>query len=153
MCSAYSEGRPTQTGPVTALCFSPRDELVLAGYDSGLLEIWQHNTVVGHKQVKTRTRKEMYTEHGYVRLITRCVCLCPCVRLQTAPSQRSAPCLITSLLSASWILLLMCWNWCGTNNTAPQGKQQQNSHTSKLPCRTYLHHPQCFFVVVFFYFI
>ncbi|XP_035526254.1 telomerase protein component 1 [Morone saxatilis] len=41
---------PTLRGSVSALCFSPRDDLVLSGYESGLLEIWQHNTVVGHKQ-------------------------------------------------------------------------------------------------------
>ncbi|XP_068587704.1 telomerase protein component 1 isoform X2 [Cebidichthys violaceus] len=37
-------------GPVTALCFSRRDALLLAGYESGLLEVWQHNALVGQKQ-------------------------------------------------------------------------------------------------------
>ncbi|XP_044076665.1 telomerase protein component 1 isoform X2 [Siniperca chuatsi] len=45
-----TEGSPSLRGPVTALCFSQIDDLVLAGYEYGLLEIWQHNTVVGHKQ-------------------------------------------------------------------------------------------------------
>ncbi|KAK2822732.1 hypothetical protein Q5P01_022797 [Channa striata] len=37
-------------GPVTALCFSQKDGLLLAGYESGLLELWQNNRVVGHEQ-------------------------------------------------------------------------------------------------------
>ncbi|XP_051276117.1 telomerase protein component 1 [Dicentrarchus labrax] len=45
-----TKGPPTLRGSVSALCFSPRDDLLLAAYESGLLEIWQHNTVVGHKQ-------------------------------------------------------------------------------------------------------
>ncbi|KAM9349866.1 telomerase protein component 1 [Symphorus nematophorus] len=45
-----TEAPPTQTGSVTALCFAPTDDLLLAGYESGLLELWQHNAVVGHKQ-------------------------------------------------------------------------------------------------------
>nr|XP_046265032.1 telomerase protein component 1 [Scatophagus argus]XP_046265033.1 telomerase protein component 1 [Scatophagus argus] len=43
-------GPPTQRGSVTALLFSPRDDLLLAGCESGLLELWQHNVVVGHSQ-------------------------------------------------------------------------------------------------------
>ncbi|XP_068460550.1 telomerase protein component 1 [Clinocottus analis] len=45
-----TESPPSLRGPVTALCFSPRDALVLAGYESGLLEVWQHNAPVGQKQ-------------------------------------------------------------------------------------------------------
>ncbi|XP_067330361.1 telomerase protein component 1-like isoform X1 [Channa argus] len=37
-------------GPVTALCFSQKDGLALAGYESGFLELWQNNRVIGHKQ-------------------------------------------------------------------------------------------------------
>ncbi|XP_034743030.1 telomerase protein component 1 isoform X2 [Etheostoma cragini] len=44
------ESPPIVTGPVTALCFSQRGDLLLAGYESGLLELWQRNTVAGHKQ-------------------------------------------------------------------------------------------------------
>ncbi|XP_032388427.1 telomerase protein component 1 isoform X2 [Etheostoma spectabile] len=44
------ESPPIVKGPVTALCFSQRGDLLLAGYESGLLELWQHNTVAGHKQ-------------------------------------------------------------------------------------------------------
>lgn len=29
----------------------------------------------------------------------------------------------------------MCWSLCGINNTALRGKQQQNGHAAKLPCR------------------
>ncbi|TKS79483.1 Telomerase protein component 1 [Collichthys lucidus] len=45
-----TEVPPTQKGSVMALCFSARDDLLVAGYESGLLELWQHNTVVGHRQ-------------------------------------------------------------------------------------------------------
>ncbi|XP_070774707.1 telomerase protein component 1 [Enoplosus armatus] len=45
-----TEGPSSLRGPVTALCFSQTDDLVLAGYESGLLELWQNNTVVGSKQ-------------------------------------------------------------------------------------------------------
>ncbi|XP_056913598.1 telomerase protein component 1 isoform X2 [Takifugu flavidus] len=44
------ETASTRAGPVTALCLSPKDNLLLAGYESGLIEIWQHTTVVGYKQ-------------------------------------------------------------------------------------------------------
>uniref|UniRef100_A0AAQ6IID5 Telomerase-associated protein 1 n=1 Tax=Anabas testudineus TaxID=64144 RepID=A0AAQ6IID5_ANATE len=37
-------------GPVTALCFSQKENLLLAGYESGLLELWWNNRVIGHKQ-------------------------------------------------------------------------------------------------------
>lgn len=50
-CLLCSETPPSLRGPVTALCFSDDDSL-LAGYESGLLELWQHNRVVGLKQVK-----------------------------------------------------------------------------------------------------
>ncbi|XP_037643580.1 telomerase protein component 1 isoform X2 [Sebastes umbrosus] len=46
-----TEFSPSLTGPVTALCLSQRDDLLLAGYESGLLEVWQHRAVVGQKQV------------------------------------------------------------------------------------------------------
>ncbi|XP_053293523.1 telomerase protein component 1 isoform X3 [Pleuronectes platessa] len=36
--------------PITALCFSQSADLCLAGYTSGLLEMWQHNAVVCRKQ-------------------------------------------------------------------------------------------------------
>ncbi|XP_034470516.1 telomerase protein component 1 isoform X3 [Hippoglossus hippoglossus] len=36
--------------PITALCFSQNADLCLAGYTSGLLEMWQHNAVVCRKQ-------------------------------------------------------------------------------------------------------
>ncbi|XP_070830732.1 telomerase protein component 1-like [Chaetodon trifascialis] len=44
------EGPPSEKGPVTALCFYPRDALLLVGYESGFLELWQHESVVGCKQ-------------------------------------------------------------------------------------------------------
>ncbi|XP_035764298.1 telomerase protein component 1 [Neolamprologus brichardi] len=42
---------PNLKGSVTALCFCQNDDLLVAGYESGLLELWQNNSVVGHKQV------------------------------------------------------------------------------------------------------
>ncbi|XP_031721049.1 telomerase protein component 1 [Anarrhichthys ocellatus] len=45
-----TESLPSLRGPVAALCFSQRDALLLAGYESGLLEVWQHNALVGQKQ-------------------------------------------------------------------------------------------------------
>ncbi|XP_036939136.1 telomerase protein component 1 isoform X2 [Acanthopagrus latus] len=48
------QGSPTQKGSVTALCFSPGDDLLLAGYESGLLRLWQRNAVVGQKQTSDR---------------------------------------------------------------------------------------------------
>ncbi|XP_034559515.1 telomerase protein component 1-like [Notolabrus celidotus] len=49
------EGPSSLRGPVTALCFSQSDDLLLVGYESGYLEIWQNNTVIGHKQISTST--------------------------------------------------------------------------------------------------
>ncbi|XP_056246593.1 telomerase protein component 1 isoform X2 [Seriola aureovittata] len=43
------------SGPVTAVCFSQKGDCCLVGYTSGLLELWQHNTVVGHKQASGST--------------------------------------------------------------------------------------------------
>ncbi|XP_034009134.1 telomerase protein component 1 [Trematomus bernacchii] len=45
-----TESPPCQQGPVSAVCFSQRGDLIFAGYETGFLEVWQHNTVVGHKQ-------------------------------------------------------------------------------------------------------
>jgi len=53
LCVVFSEGSPSLRGPVGALCFSHSDALLLAGYESGLLEIWQQHALVGQKQVKT----------------------------------------------------------------------------------------------------
>lgn len=50
-----TESPPSLRGPITALCFSQRGDLLLAGYESGLLELWQHGTLVGHKQVSDST--------------------------------------------------------------------------------------------------
>ncbi|CAJ1072532.1 Hypothetical predicted protein [Xyrichtys novacula] len=44
------EGPTSLRGPVTALCFSQMGNLLLVGYESGYVEMWQKNTVVGHKQ-------------------------------------------------------------------------------------------------------
>ncbi|XP_067330368.1 telomerase protein component 1-like isoform X2 [Channa argus] len=46
---------PNLRGHVSALCFSQEDGLVVAGYESGLLELWQNNRVVGHKQASAST--------------------------------------------------------------------------------------------------
>ncbi|XP_008297460.1 telomerase protein component 1 [Stegastes partitus] len=45
-----TESPPSQRGAVTALCVSQDDDVVLAGYESGLLELWQNYAVIGHKQ-------------------------------------------------------------------------------------------------------
>ncbi|XP_007567502.1 telomerase protein component 1 isoform X1 [Poecilia formosa] len=37
-------------GPISALCFSQTADFMLAGYESGLLELWKQNSVVEHKQ-------------------------------------------------------------------------------------------------------
>ncbi|XP_018533631.1 telomerase protein component 1 [Lates calcarifer] len=50
-CWTWTAKSPVHlSGPVTALCFSQEDDLCLAGYESGLLELWQHSVLVGHKQ-------------------------------------------------------------------------------------------------------
>ncbi|CAK6973113.1 LOW QUALITY PROTEIN: telomerase protein component 1 [Scomber scombrus] len=51
----------SERGNITALCFSDRDDLLLAGYESGLLELWQHNAVVGLKQVSDSPIKAICT--------------------------------------------------------------------------------------------
>ncbi|KAM6989331.1 telomerase protein component 1 [Tautogolabrus adspersus] len=50
-----TDGPSSLNGPVTALCFSQRDDLLFVGYESGFVEIWQNNTVVGHKQTSAVT--------------------------------------------------------------------------------------------------
>ncbi|XP_067462602.1 telomerase protein component 1 [Thunnus thynnus] len=50
-----TESLPSLRGNITALCFSQTDDLLLACYESGLLELWQHNAVVGHKQASDST--------------------------------------------------------------------------------------------------
>ncbi|XP_057712821.1 telomerase protein component 1 isoform X2 [Corythoichthys intestinalis] len=46
-----TERPPSLRGPVTALCFADRNyNVLLAGYESGLLEVWQRNRVVGRMQ-------------------------------------------------------------------------------------------------------
>ncbi|XP_042353328.1 telomerase protein component 1 isoform X2 [Plectropomus leopardus] len=50
-----TESAPSLKGPVTALCFTQRGDLLLAGYESGLVELWQNHTVVGHKQASDST--------------------------------------------------------------------------------------------------
>ncbi|XP_054623593.1 telomerase protein component 1 isoform X2 [Dunckerocampus dactyliophorus] len=50
LCASCTEHQPKMRGTVTALCFSQSDRVLLVGYESGLLELWQHVQVVGHKQ-------------------------------------------------------------------------------------------------------
>ncbi|KAM9789460.1 telomerase protein component 1 [Neosynchiropus ocellatus] len=45
-----TENRPSLQGPVTALCFSPSQGVVLAGFESGLVELWRNSRRVGQKQ-------------------------------------------------------------------------------------------------------
>lgn len=42
---------------ISALCLSETEDLLLAGYESGLLELWQHNAIVGRKQVNVTHKK------------------------------------------------------------------------------------------------
>ncbi|XP_061587905.1 telomerase protein component 1 isoform X2 [Cololabis saira] len=44
------ESSPEVKGPISVLCFSQAGDVILAGYESGLLELWQRNTMVGKKQ-------------------------------------------------------------------------------------------------------
>ncbi|XP_017266584.1 telomerase protein component 1 isoform X2 [Kryptolebias marmoratus] len=37
-------------GPISSLCLSETEDLLLAGYESGLLELWQQNAVICRKQ-------------------------------------------------------------------------------------------------------
>nr|XP_020446912.1 telomerase protein component 1-like isoform X2 [Monopterus albus] len=46
---------PSLRGPVTAVCFAHKDDLLLVGYESGLLELWQHSALVSHKQASDHT--------------------------------------------------------------------------------------------------
>ncbi|XP_076004494.1 telomerase protein component 1 isoform X2 [Genypterus blacodes] len=51
-CWTWSTESPRSLrGSVTALCFLQTDDLLLAGYEAGLLELWQHSKLVGHKQL------------------------------------------------------------------------------------------------------
>lgn len=65
---------------IAALCFSRQDGSLLVGYESGLLELWQNNRVVGHKQVKKGTRNR---DLNWTRLLlfvsNRTWRVCPCV--------------------------------------------------------------------------
>ncbi|XP_053738812.1 telomerase protein component 1 isoform X3 [Synchiropus splendidus] len=45
-----AETPPSLQGPVTALCFAPSHGLVLVGFESGLVELWQNSRPVGKKQ-------------------------------------------------------------------------------------------------------
>lgn len=45
----------SRSDPVTALCFSQENNVCFVGYTSGLLELWQNNAVIHHKQVNTST--------------------------------------------------------------------------------------------------
>ncbi|XP_047446201.1 telomerase protein component 1 isoform X2 [Mugil cephalus] len=48
--TSTKESQPDQKGSITSLCFSQSNDVLLAGYDSGLLELWQNNAAVGRKQ-------------------------------------------------------------------------------------------------------
>ncbi|XP_046882661.1 telomerase protein component 1 [Hypomesus transpacificus] len=49
--STAMEGSPVQGGCITAVCFTRQDVLLMLGYESGRVTIWQHNSMVGLKQV------------------------------------------------------------------------------------------------------
>ncbi|KAK7944994.1 hypothetical protein WMY93_000722 [Mugilogobius chulae] len=46
------ESPPLRKDSVTALCFDQTNSLVLAGFDCGLVELWQNNRIIGHKQIQ-----------------------------------------------------------------------------------------------------
>lgn len=73
----HSERPGGLRGPVAALCFSRGGDLLLAGYESGLLEVWRRGAAVGRKQVRN-PRKASWT-----RL---CVCVCVLVALSLTRS-------------------------------------------------------------------
>lgn len=93
------EAAPTHAGlgAVTALCYTLKDSLLLAGYESGLFEIWQHNAKIGCKQVKTCKAKETNAENLHVGITVSWYLF---HRLLTVASLQSPLCLITSLQSA-----------------------------------------------------
>lgn len=47
-----TESPPSRGGSVTALCFYENHDLLLVGYEYGLLELWRNSRVIGRKQVK-----------------------------------------------------------------------------------------------------
>ncbi|KAK6310921.1 hypothetical protein J4Q44_G00189760 [Coregonus suidteri] len=49
--AAAMESPLNQRGTVTALSFSQSGDVLLSGYESGRVEIWKHNSAVGHKKV------------------------------------------------------------------------------------------------------
>lgn len=50
--SSQPENAPTpRVSLVTAVCYSQTEDVLLAAYESGLLEIWWHGAVAGRKQV------------------------------------------------------------------------------------------------------
>lgn len=73
--SVFSECTHAHKGQVSAVCFSPLGDVLLAGYESGLLEIWQYNSIVGHKQVKTHHCKINAVHLFICQVINRCVCV------------------------------------------------------------------------------
>lgn len=92
-CPLLPESPVHLSGPVTALCFSQEDDLCLAGYESGLLELWQHSVLVGHKQVKKcmRQRDLYWTLCVFLCLCTNALCLFVCV-CQASDSAITAVC-------------------------------------------------------------
>uniref|UniRef100_A0A8C7QYE6 TEP-1 second beta-propeller domain-containing protein n=1 Tax=Oncorhynchus mykiss TaxID=8022 RepID=A0A8C7QYE6_ONCMY len=49
--AAAMESPLNQRGTVTALSFCQSGDLLLSGYESGRVELWKHNSAVGHKKV------------------------------------------------------------------------------------------------------
>ncbi|XP_039999978.1 telomerase protein component 1 isoform X2 [Xiphias gladius] len=50
-CWTWNKKSPLHlSDSITALCFSQKGDVCLAGFSSGLLELWQRDTVVGRKQ-------------------------------------------------------------------------------------------------------
>lgn len=114
VCSLCSEGLPTQTGKVTALHFAQTDELLLAGYRSGLLKLWQHNTVVGQKQVRTGIEAET-VHRAQVGSCNHVVCLfvsvyqisdCPITAICSMPDNQLA----VSYMKAAVDVFKLVWN-------------------------------------------
>lgn len=53
MC-LLTERTSTLNDRISTLCFSETEDLLLAGYESGFLELWQNNTAIVRKQVKQK---------------------------------------------------------------------------------------------------
>ncbi|KAL0966294.1 hypothetical protein UPYG_G00293480 [Umbra pygmaea] len=103
------ESPPTQRGTVASVCFSQSGDVLLSGYESGRVEIWKHNSVVGFQQVSDTGVTAMCSMPDGQFAVACWLCSVSVWKLQWNPEHTTASLLKVSTHSVPTLVRHLCY--------------------------------------------